>query len=85
MNLLKGNINFTNELIDVCKTKEELRDNETLIELMKSLKEVEEKLFTLIGDSGNLNEDVFNIVLMVNEDLQSTFLRFKQIKEGREA
>lgn len=48
MNLLKGNINFTNEIIDNCKTKLEMQQNETLIDLLKALKEMEPKLFDLI-------------------------------------
>jgi hypothetical protein len=34
MNLLKGNINFTNELLDNTKTREELKSNDTVIELI---------------------------------------------------
>lgn len=48
MNLLKGNINFTNEIIDQTKSKQELKENDTLVDLLKALKEMEEKLFNLI-------------------------------------
>ena len=67
MNLLKGNINFTNEIIDTCKTAAEMRSNETLIDLFKALKEMEPKLFELIQKT--TNEDIMAIGLMVNEDL----------------
>lgn len=67
MNLLKGNINFTNEIIDNCKTKLEMQQNETLIDLLKALKEMEPKLFDLIQKS--TNEDMMKICLLVNEDL----------------
>jgi len=83
MNLLKGNINFTNELIDNSKTRQELRDNETLIELMKTLKGMEEKLINLIQDTEN--EDVLKICIMVNEDMHFTFDRFRAIKDGMKA
>lgn len=67
MNVLKGNINFTNELIDNCKTREELRGNEILIELLKSLKEMETMLFGLIEQTEN--QDILDICLIVNEDM----------------
>lgn len=41
--------------------------NETLIDLVKALKEMEPKLFELIQKE--LNEDVMAICLLVNEDL----------------
>ena len=85
MNLLKGNINFTNELLDACKSRDDMKNNEILIELMKAMKEMEPKLISLIEDSENLNEDVFNVILMVNEDLHGTFDRFKDIKDNRKA
>jgi len=64
MNLLKGNINFTNEIIDTIKNKDELRENDTLIDLLKALKDMEPKLFELIGNTEN--EDVLNLCLLVN-------------------
>lgn len=83
MNLMKGNINFTNELIDNCTSREQLRDNETLIELMKALKQMEPKLIKLCEEFEN--EDVLAVCLLVNEDLHTTFARFKAIKEGKTA
>ena len=84
MNLLKGNINFTNELLDACKSREDLKDNDILIELMRALKQMEPKLLKLIEEAGDgLNEDVFSILFMVKDDMDLTFDRFKAIKEGR--
>ena len=83
MNLLKGNVNFTNELLDGCKSRDDLKNNDILIDLMKALKEMEPKLISLIQDSDGINEDVLNIVLMVNEDLHLTFDRFKEIKDSK--
>jgi hypothetical protein len=71
MNLLKGNINFTNELLDSIRTKQELKENDTVLDLLKALKEMEAKLFELIGSCEN--EDVMAICLLVNEDMQKTF------------
>lgn len=78
MNLLKGNINLANEMIDNCKTREQLRDNDVLIDLMKSLKEMEPKLITLIESTEN--EDVLDVLLLTNEDMHFTFQRFLDIK-----
>lgn len=41
---------------------------------------MEPKLFELIQSSSN--EDIMAILLLVNEDLQKTFGRFKAIKNG---
>jgi replicative DNA helicase len=67
MNLLKGNINFTNEIIDNCTCKADAKNNETLIDLLKALKEMEPKLFELIQSVEE--EDIMAICLLVNEDM----------------
>lgn len=77
---MKGNINFTNEIIDNVTSRDELKSNETLIDLLKALKDMEPKLFKVIQQVSN--EDVMAICLMVNEDLQKTFGRYKAIKNG---
>ena len=78
MNLLKGNINFTNEIMDTCTCKADVRENETLIDLLKALKEMESKLFELIQSVEE--EDIMAICLLVNEDMQKTFQRLKALK-----
>ena len=73
---------MTNEMLDNCKNREELRTNDIVIEMMKSLKSAEPKLRELIEE--NLDEeDVMNVCLVVNEDLQVTFTRFRAIKENK--
>lgn len=67
MNLLKGNINFTNELLDGVRTKQQLKENDTVLDLLKALKEMENKLFELIQTCEN--EDIMAICLLVNEDM----------------
>lgn len=64
MNLVKGNINFTNEIIDQVQPGEV---NETLNDLLNTLTSMEPKLFTLIGQIEN--EEVMTICLLVNDDL----------------
>jgi hypothetical protein len=46
MNLVKGNINLTNEIIDSMKPGE---NNDTVTDLINTLTSMEPKLFTLIG------------------------------------
>jgi hypothetical protein len=81
MNLLKGNINFTNECLDQIKSVEALRHNDTVTDLVKALKDMEPKLFELIQSCED--EDIMAICLLVNEDMQKTFERYKAIKKGQ--
>jgi len=67
MNLVKGNINFTNEMLDSMKPGPEAKKNETVNDLVKTLTDMEPKLFTLIGKVEN--EDMMNACLIVNDDL----------------
>ena len=38
LNVLKGNINMTNEMLDEIKSRQELKENEIVIEMLKTLK-----------------------------------------------
>lgn len=78
MNLVKGNINLTNEIIDSMQPGEK---NETCTDLFNTLTAMEPKLFTLIGQIEN--EEVMTVCLLVNDDLQKTFKRYHAIKDGR--
>lgn len=64
---MKGNINMTNEMLDNCKSRQELKENTVVIELLKTLKEMESKLHEKIGNTDD--EDVTACLLLVNEDL----------------
>jgi hypothetical protein len=64
MNLVKGNINLTNEIIDSVSPGEK---NETLTDLFNTLTAMEPKLFSLIGQVEN--EEVMSVCLLVNDDL----------------
>ena len=66
-----------NEMLDNCNNKKDLEEN---IDLIKTLKEQEPKIVAKIGTIED--EDITNLLLLVNEDLQKTFQRFKQIKNG---
>jgi len=81
MNLVKGNINFTNEMLDGMKPGPEAKQNETVNDLVKTLTDMEPKLFTLIGKVEH--EDVMSVCLVVNDDLQKTFKRWHDLQDGK--
>ena len=81
MNLVKGNINFTNEMLDTMQPGPEAKQNETVNDLVKTLTDMEPKLFQLIGKVEN--EEVMNVCLLVNDDLQKTFGRWHDIQAGK--
>ena len=62
---------MTNELLDNCKNRQDLKENVVVVELLKTLKEMEPKLHEKIGTTED--EDVTACLLLVNEDLQKTF------------
>jgi hypothetical protein len=77
MNLVKGNINLTNEIIDGLQPSEK---SETLVDLVNTLQSMESKLMNLIGQIEN--EDAMSVCLLVNDDLQATFKRYNLQKDG---
>jgi hypothetical protein len=78
MNLVKGNINLTNEIIDSVQPGE---NNDTLNDLFNTLTSMEPKLFNLIGQIEN--EEVMSVCLLVNDDLQKTFKRYHCLKDRK--
>lgn len=72
---------MTNEMLDNCKTRQDLQENQIVIDLLKALKEMEPKLHDKIGKIED--EDITNCLMLVNDDMQKTFQRFKQIKNGQ--
>ena len=49
MNLVKGNINLTNQIIDTSKPADLEKDDNSLTDLINTLKEMEPKLFNLVA------------------------------------
>ena len=70
LNLVKGNINLTNEMIDASAPGSETKENEVLKELISTLKGMEENLFKLVSSVNN--EQVMNMTLLINDDLHKT-------------
>lgn len=79
---MKGNINMVNEMLDNITTRDELKGNDIVIEMMKSLKEGAPKLVQTIEETVD-EEDVMNCCMIVNDDIQKTFSRFRAIKENK--
>lgn len=79
MNLVKGNINFTNEIIDGIAQGD--GPNETLTDLISTLNEMQPKMHGMIGSIDN--DEVLSVCLIVNDDLQKTFERYHEIMKKR--
>ena len=74
---MKGNVNFTNEIIDACDPREDVTANDILTELITTLKGMEDKMITMI--SSIESEDVMNLALLINDDLHKTFKRYEKL------
>ena len=71
MNLVKGNINLTNMMLDTAKPVELESPDNPINDLIMSLKSMEAKLFELISTLEN--EEMMKVCLIVNDDLHKTF------------
>lgn len=71
MNLVKGNINLTNMMIDTAKPADIASEDNPINDLIKALQEMENKMFQLIATLNN--EEMMKICLLVNDDLHKTF------------
>jgi hypothetical protein len=78
MNLVKGNINFTNEIIDQATPGEK---NDTLNDMFKTLASLEPKLINMIAQIDD--ESVMSMCLIVNDDLHKTFDRYRAVTKGK--
>lgn len=76
LNLVKGNINLTNEMIDAAAPGQETKDNELIKELVSTLKGMEENLIKMITTVEH--EVVMNMTLLINDDLHKTMQRYKK-------
>lgn len=74
LNLLKGNINMVNESLDHAKTRNDLRQNTTLVYLLKALEGICPSLESKMKDVDN--DDVMACCKLVKNDLQATLIRF---------
>ena len=81
MNLVKGNINFTNEMIDSSKPADLTNEDNPVNDLVKTLKDMEAKLFDLIATLED--EEMMKVCLIVNDDLHKTFARYEKLKKGK--
>lgn len=81
MNLVKGNINLTNMMLDTARPADLASEDSPINDLVVTLKEMEPKLFTLL--SSLENEEMMKVCLLVNDDLHKTFQRHDRLKKGK--
>jgi hypothetical protein len=81
MNLVKGNINLTNEIIDSSKPADLSKGDNPINDLVRTLKDMEPKLFELVSTLED--EEMMKVCLLVNDDLHKTFARYDKLKKGK--
>jgi hypothetical protein len=81
MNLVKGNINLTNEIIDTSKPSDLSKEDDPINDLVRTLKDMEPKLFELVATLED--EEMMKVCLLVNDDLHKTFARYEKLKRGK--
>jgi hypothetical protein len=81
MNLVKGNINLTNMMIDTAKPADLGVEDNPINDLVIALKDMEPKLFNLL--SSLENEEMMKVCLLVNDDLHKTFQRHEKLKKAK--
>lgn len=79
MNLVKGNINFTNEIIDGISPGEGV--NDMLQDLISTLNDMQPKMHGMISSIDD--DQVLSICLLINDDLQKTFERYHDVTKKR--
>lgn len=68
------NIVLANEMIDGCDPRDDISENESLIDVITSIKNMEQKLENLCFKLKN--EEVMNYLLKLNDDLKQTVNRY---------
>lgn len=81
MNLVKGNINLTNMMVDTAKPSDLQSEDNPIVDLIRALKEMEPKLFELLSTLDN--EEMMKVCLLVNDDLHKSFQRYEKLKKGK--
>ena len=82
LEVVKGNINLTNELIDAADPSANVNLNDVLVEMVSTLRGMEEKMYSLI--SAMDDEGMMNLTLLINDDLNKTLARFKKLEKGQQ-
>lgn len=81
MNLVKGNINLTNMMLDTARPADLQSIDNPINDLVVTLKDIKPKLVELLSSLSN--EDMMKVCLLVNDDLQKTFTRHDKLKRGK--
>ena len=74
LEIVKSNINLTNEIIDSSNPSEDVSRNDILSDMMKTLKGVEDKLSNLITNMSGNDETMMSYCLELNDDLMKVVI-----------
>lgn len=84
MNILKGNINLANMMLDSC-TQEDLEKEDCSIKyLIQTFRQMEHKLCALISSiqlKGPDSEEIMRACVLVMDDIAITLKRYEMIKD----
>jgi len=76
-----NNVILANEMIDAHDPSDPVEQNEPIMDVINSIKTMEQKLMDIIAKIKN--EDMMNFCLLLNDDVQKTVSRYKKLKYGR--
>ena len=68
-------------MIDTAKPADLQSPDNPINDLIRTLKEMEPKLFELLATLGD--EEMMKVCLLVNDDLHKSFQRFEKLKRGK--
>ena len=80
LDVVLENILLANEMIDGCDPRDDMSENEPLIDVITSIQNMETKLENLCFKLKN--EEVMNYLLKLNDDLKQTIMRYQRLKKG---
>jgi len=81
LEVVLNNVILANEMIDAHDPSEPVEDNPVIMDVINSIKGMEKKLVDLITKVRH--EEMMNFCLLLNDDVQKTVGRYKQLKRGR--
>lgn len=80
LDVVLENIVLANEMIDGCDPRDDVSENEPLVDVVNSIKSMEAKLENIVFKLKN--EEVMNYLLKLNDDLKQTLNRYSRLKKG---
>ncbi len=81
LEVVVSNVILANEMIDAHDPSDPVEENETIMDVVNSIKTMEKKLMEIITKIKH--EDMMNFCLLLNDDVQKTINRYRKLKHGR--